>query len=373
MSNDEPKVELYPGAEDTHRIVRTGDNAVPVDMSICRDRPQEQRRYLREQLDPRLHSHLSRLYRELGIAEEPKHQCSASYTDGRATFHCVLERDHAAGHCDHGGSWQRDPSIISTELGEFRVERMAHQHWYVYAPWQNAGQPALYAVPVSATVIPANMRQWLSDAVSRDLFARDGGTPAGVMRMLAPVFQRLGIAEEEKPDHYGVEEAEKMVARMRAKMTGTDPGEYRSTVKAEDVGPRCRAFIGATGDKCSLDVGHAGHCGHATVKTQAQEMAEAEQAMRDASNKYKAAMAAKAEKERAATRERALKAGAHSPALKTFFLGEGPQTPPVECVHPACTPEEQEHRAAYVKEKLFAKRSSKPSVGWDPYGDDGEG
>ena len=74
-----------------------------------------------------------------------------------------------------------------------------------------------------------------------------------------------------------------------------------------------------------------------------------------------------------ATRERALKAGAHNPALKTFFLGEGPQTPPVECVHPACTPEEQEHRTAAIKEKLFAKRSSKPSIGWAPYGDDGEG
>ena len=318
-----PRVELSPNSPDTHVWVSWGDSVmerVSMSKALNRTTAASQRKYLADRLPPEHDSHLPRLYRELGIAEGRPPRCGSTRTDpvdGRL-FQCTMDRHDGRDHHDmlHDWTWrdekpQPDPSIISTELGEFRVERdQCRREWHVVAPG-----------PVNMT-----FRYDCSHDFIRGHLANMAPHlhRADAVRALAPVFQRLGIAEEPDNDtSRGV-----MLSDGTITLTCIVPTCHREQHK------EALCFV------CYSDM-----------------------LARDAA-------AATLE----ATRERALKAGAHNPALKTLFLGEGPQTPPVECVHPACTPEEQEeHRTAAIKEKLFAKRSSKPSVGWQPYDDDGEG
>ena len=401
---------------------------LPADTNDGRPSKRSAREYLAQvsNHERAIKAHLPRLYRELGIAEEPAFigwtggedtealrqwlianrdkqlrvnspdgQCDCIYSVARRAWEFFWDGDMDEADpayidlSDLEGNWTRsddgteactankylrvemgwpepDPSIISTELGEFRVERRSdRREWAILG----AGHVAfatdawLWDLTRGTPGQRHSARDWVARTLLGGIDGRDPRNDAPIMAMvraLAPVFQRLGIAEEEKPDHYGVEEAEKMVARMRAKMTGTDPGEHRSTVKAEDVGP-------AIGE--SLIHRFTYTCGHVVSIGPGERIRDVkpDHACPDC-----------------VTRERALKAGESQGAawMVRGDLSQVPEDCESLCVLPepvkaeridktfrACDEKTQPIRTAYVREKLFAKRSSKPSVYVD-WGDD---
>ncbi len=315
-----------------------------------------------------------------------------------------------------------DPSIIPTELGEFRVERSpARRAWDIDCVSHGGDMELHDSEDWGAAEARTEICVWAQMCIGRRRVDSKGVAikDPTVMRALHPVFQRLGIAEERPeqcPQVYNVAGHEPFRC---SKDAGHDdrhgdvarnfywlqPGSGTVVQATEPCGQCTR------NSKCTLNRGHGGHCASPTVSVgERRDPGDTSKGVMYADGtislvcmvdgceraQHREALcfpcysdmlardeaAAKLEQETRAALKAGESQGPDTEAAKSGLemtmdgdgrvLGFGPIKR--DLTSPATASQKtQDIRSEYIREKLFEKARKRPSLGWCPYGDDGEG